>query len=87
MGVEYMGDIYKPVAGTFTRRNFSKLELPNRSLEIGKKALSFIGPKLWNDLPHELKSSTSTNAFKHKLKDNFFTNISRQEEDIYFYYY
>ena len=36
--------------------------------EIGKKTIKYRGSKLWNNLPDELKNTTSLLSFKYKLK-------------------
>lgn len=38
----------------------------------GDRAFSVYAPKLWNSLPTELRTSTSTSAFKKKLKTHLF---------------
>ena len=53
---------------------------------FGEKWLSYLGPKIWNSLSSDLKSTESINQFKHKIKGNFFQNIQREEKDIYMFY-
>ena len=69
-----------------TRTGKFKLHQPNNKLVIPQKALSFIGPRLWNDLSSHLKLAKSTNTFKHRLKDEFFNGLTKIENDIYIYY-
>ena len=33
---------------------------------MGQKAISFIGPSLWNSLPELIKKTDNLNTFKHK---------------------
>ena len=66
-----------------TRKSKFKLNLPFRKSSAGQKCLSYMGPKIWNSLSSDLKSTNSINSFKHKIKDNFFQNIQREEKDIY----
>ena len=56
------------------------------SRNAGQKYLSYLGPKLWNSLPSELKPTNNINTFKHKIKENFFQNIQKEEDDIYVFY-
>ena len=42
-------------------------------LKIGERAFSVVEPRLWNQLPTELKLCQSTALFKHKLKTFLFT--------------
>ena len=68
----YSGEIFYPVnQGRATRRSKFKLEFPFRKSNAGQKSLSYLGPKIWNSLPSELKSSNNINTFKHKIKENF----------------
>ena len=41
---------------------------------------------IWNSLSSDSKSANNVNSFKHKIKENFFQNIQREEGDIYVYY-
>ena len=45
-----------------------------------------LGPKIWNSLSSDLKSTISINTFKHKIKDNFLQNIKRERKDAYVFY-
>ena len=38
----------------------------------GLRALSYVGPSLWNNLDKSLKTSASLNTFKHDIKNQFF---------------
>ena len=40
---------------------------PRKRTELGKKTFSYIGPKIWQEVPFELKS-LSYNQFKKKFK-------------------
>ena len=55
---------------------FSKVEcngiLPHRKTNQGLRALSYVGPSLWNNLDKSLKTSASLNTFKHDIKNPFF---------------
>ena len=69
----YMTDIYTKTDTRYAlRKGVHKLIKPFRSLEIGQKALSYVGPKVWNQLSCDLKLSKSANSFKHKIKESFF---------------
>ena len=52
----YMYDIYNKMVYTHgTRKSYLRLELPSINTFSGKKGLSYIGPRLWNDLSFDLK--------------------------------
>ena len=76
----YSGEIFHPVnQGRAKRRSKFKLEFPFfRKNSAGQKSLSYLGPKIWNSLPSDLKLSNNINTFKHKIKENFFRNITKR---------
>ena len=38
-------------------------------LSIGKTAISYVGPKLWNSIPRLIKQSESLESFKNNFKN------------------
>ena len=50
-----------------TRLSSNKLIQPHCNRESGYKAISYLGPKLWNNLPLDTKTSINPNSFKHKV--------------------
>ena len=87
LGPEYMSDIFSlsEIPRT-TRRSLYKLKLPLKSTNMGQNGISYYGPKVWNNLPIQCKLEDNPNNFKHKIKDQFFENIQRKNDDIYLYY-
>ena len=51
--------------------SYQKLYVPHCKTNVGQKALSYVGPSLWNNLNKTLKTSTSLNTFKHNIKKHF----------------
>ena len=45
------------------------LKIPRSYTQYMDKSFSLCGPKLWNNLPSNIKSSKSLNIFKRKLKE------------------
>ena len=77
----YSAEIFHPAnLGRITRRSKFELEFPLRKSTAGQKCF---GPKIWNSLPSDLKSAENPNTFKHKIKENFFQTIQKEEDDIY----
>ena len=37
-------------------------------LEISKRSFSYVGAKVWNDIPNAIRNAESTHLFKHKTK-------------------
>ena len=84
---EYTNEIYQTANETsFTHRSLNRLHPPTRRTTKGQKCVSYIGPKLWNNLPKELKKIKDVNTFKHKIKSNFFKDLQKKEEDVFIYY-
>ena len=48
-------------------------------LNVGQKALSHVGPSLWNNLNQTLKTSTSLTTFKHNIKQHYFNELEKKE--------
>ena len=85
----YVSEIYHPINQSHdTRRSKNKLHLPLCTKNSGQKALSFMGPKLWNNLSSNVKSVSdiNLNKFKHDIKEIFFEDLKKKENDIYIYY-
>ena len=87
MFLTYTSELYQPFNHSHnTRRSNCRLQLPYRTTSYGHKTLSFLGPKLCNNLPAELKSSSNINKFKHNIKKLFFKELQKKEDSVYFYY-
>ena len=87
MGADYMSDIYSLTENPrTTRRSVYKLNLPFKLTNMGQNGVSYIAPKIWNNLPSECKLENSQNKFKHKIKKMFFYKLQRDDNDIYLYY-
>ena len=49
-------------------RNKNAIRLPACKLTGSKHTVSYVGGKIWNELPDDVKSSLNINTFKHVLK-------------------
>ena len=67
---------YAPEGNISLTNNFLKLKRPFRNKNTGQKALSFIGPSFWNQIPETLKKTDNLNTFKHNLKKHFFNQMT-----------
>ena len=67
-----MWDIYtlnsSPVIET--RWSVDNFVEPNYMKGISRKSIPYLGSKIWNGWDKNIKTSTSTNSFKHVLKSN-----------------
>ena len=63
----YFVEIYVPLEakGVHTCSSYQKLNVPHGKTNVGQKALSYVGPSLWNNLNKTLKTSTSLISKKH----------------------
>jgi len=63
------------IAGRATNRSAQNndLVIQRTKLKFGQRAFSVPGPRIWNQLPTELKTTKNTSAFKRKLKTYFFS--------------
>ena len=52
-GPYYLKEIFQmaPHCKIDIRNKFAKLKIPCRKTNLGQKAISFVGPSLWNSLP------------------------------------
>lgn len=48
--------------------NLGLLFIPNIKTELGRRSFSYLAPKLWNDIPIEIRNTNSFWSFKRKLK-------------------
>ena len=67
----YLKEIFEfaPHCRIDTRNKFAKLKIPFRKTNMGQKAISFVGPSLWNSLPELIKKTDNLNTFKHNVKN------------------
>ena len=80
--MSYFDEIYVPLEtnGVHTRSSYQKLNVPHRKTNVRQKALSYVGPSLWNNSNKTLKTSTSLNTFKHiiLITENTFKHYSNE---------
>ena len=77
----YFDEIYVPLEtnGVRARSSYQKLNVPHQKTIFRQKALSYIGPSLWNKLNKTLKTSTSLNTFKHDIIQHYFNELKKKE--------
>ena len=74
----YLNDLIETTAsvpGRASNRSASNNDLVTRRtrLKLGERAFSVAAPRIWNQLPIEIKAATDTQAFKRKLKTHLFS--------------
>jgi hypothetical protein len=71
----FMKDYFLPKSTGYDLRRNDVLFVPKiKTTNYGIKSISFLGPKIWNSLPNEIKSSKNANQFKILIKDWYFDN-------------
>ena len=48
------------------------MEAANAKTKYGRRRLDFVGPRLWNALPVEVRSEKNMDTFKNKVKTLLF---------------
>ena len=60
---------------SYNLRNIDTLSVSKvKTTSYGIKSISILGPKIWNSLPNEIKSSKNASKFKVLMKDLYFEN-------------
>ena len=77
----YMTALISPKVSTCTRRLRSSSHIhldlapgPRTPTRYGDRAFSSIAPKLWNNIPTEIRDAPSVDSFKSRLKTYLFTS-------------
>ena len=71
----YLEGLLVPYVPTRSLRSADKHLLQPRTARLrsyGERAFAYAGPKLWNDLPLEIRSAKSIDEFKRLLKTHYF---------------
>ncbi len=72
---QYISDMLHPYIPSRTLRSSEEdnLVIPRTNLQYGARAFGSAAPKLWNKLPHSIKTATSYGSFKQQLKTHLFS--------------
>ena len=74
-GPQYLKDLLNPLKSERSLRSAHKklLDIPKTRLKTaGDRAFASIAPKIWNELPIELRDCENILDFKRKLKTHLF---------------
>ena len=63
-----------------------KVDLPLGNSRFDQKTLPYLGPRLWNTLPSQIRLRRSVNTFKHDLQRLFFDRLQKENNDVFIYY-
>ena len=76
----YFDEIHVPLESNavHTHLSYQKLNVPHRKTNVGQKALSYVGPSLWNNFTKTLKTLTSLNTFKCNIKQQYFNELKEK---------
>ena len=80
----YMLDIFvKNNIRHNTWKSTEMLNIPMKNTNVGQQGLSYL--EFWNILPSKIKLSTSANSFKHAVKEDYFKQLQKTENDPFLY--
>ena len=72
-----MKNYFLPKPTSYNLRRDDVLSIPKvKTTNHGIKSISFLGPKIWNSLPNEIKSSRNANQFKTLIKKTGFSKMN-----------
>ena len=64
-----MAELFEQRNENYNLRNYNPFTIPAvRTVHHGSESISFLGPKIWNILPDDIKNAKSLNIFKTKIK-------------------
>ena len=87
MPPDYTSEIFYPSHSRYnTCLSTYKIDLPFCKSIYGQKTLSYLGPKIWNSLPAQIKLCKNVNTFKHDIKNLFFKRLQKKDNSILIYY-
>ena len=72
----YISDMFNANVIKYNTRNPNMLKRPPCKTSNGRKSLSYLGPKLWDDIPHQLKQKQTITSFKHDFKKHYLKILS-----------
>ena len=63
-------NLFTPVSSVhnFNTRSANHIYIPKHRKMIFQHNIRYTGPKIWNDLPEQIKKSLSTTSFKYRMK-------------------
>ena len=66
---EIMKELFAPKMSSYDLRNNNSFKRRRvKSVWHGTESVSYLGPKIWDLVPNEIKESESLNGFKFKIK-------------------
>ena len=66
---EIMNDVFDLIEWRYPLRNELRFKLRNiRTVKYRIETATFVGSRIWTNMPNELKESTSTDEFQLKIK-------------------
>ena len=68
---KYIEDIFTVKVTKYNTRNPYMLTRPLCKTSNGQKAISYQGPKIWADIPNDIKQKANVTSFKHEFKSYF----------------
>ena len=71
-----MKELFAPKMSSYDLRNNNSFKRRRvKSVWHGTELVSYLGPKIWDLVPNEIKESESLNGFKFKSKDGSLKDV------------
>ena len=74
IGPETLKDIFQFTEPVYNLRNIKFKSNNVKTIQYGTETISFLGPKLWNLLPEDIRNVKSLSEFKNRIKSWIPTN-------------
>ena len=80
----YIRNMLQPSRKVRTLRSsdLDQLNVPWVRTAVGSRAFSVAAPRLWNELPLEIRSAKTRISFRERLKTNFFVRLFRLKSSV-----
>ena len=53
----------------YSTRNYLDLDIPRQNLEFSKKSIFYCGAQVWNEIPLQMRTSSTITTSKMKLEE------------------
>ena len=71
----YLNDMFMPSLNNYDTRSQMALDIPLCRTIKGQKNMSFLGPKIWNKVSTNIKTTATASSFMHCLKKGILSKL------------
>ena len=83
----YLNDMFMPSLNNYNTRSQMALDIPLCRTNKGQKSMSFLGPKIWNKVSSNIKTTATKSSFTHRLKNKFLVNCKSDRFYLFIYFF